>query len=356
MLSFNRTLQFPFKYKVPIYINAYLQKVGFYKRFFKYFKRYLYVLIKRQKKCEIFLINPNHKKILWINISAPSLGDSLMDLSSREMLKGKKVDLFTDIKNCHLYMDDQFFNNVYTKFSEVKSVTYDLVIIDSFSTRSIKVKSKIAPKTKYVGMFGYFNGPEVNRVLFSFHQLNHLLGYIKTESEINNLAKSSISISKSDQALVKKIIPKDYIVIVLGGEWGYKTFKNWGKLIEQITQDDSEIKIVLVGSKNALTLTGNLLNQFSKNIFLNLVDKLTFNQTAEVIRQSKIVFCCDGGLMHAANATGANIVSLFARLTPEILLTKKSISHNLFDKEDVNNIPVQEIFQKYYENKKNIYY
>ena len=51
----------------------------------------------------------NHKEILWINISAPSLGDSLTDLSSRTMLSDRKVDLFTDKKNSDLYKDDFIF-------------------------------------------------------------------------------------------------------------------------------------------------------------------------------------------------------------------------------------------------------
>ena len=72
---------------------------------------------------------------------------------------------------------------------------YDLVIIDSYSSRSMRVKAEVAPSLNYVGMYGFFNGPEVNRTLFSFHQMNNLLGNIKEEDEILNLAKNHISIS-----------------------------------------------------------------------------------------------------------------------------------------------------------------
>ena len=48
----------------------------------------------------------------------------------------------------------------------------------------IKIKSKVAPKIFFVGIYGYFNGPEVNRILFSFHQMNNLLGYAYSENEI----------------------------------------------------------------------------------------------------------------------------------------------------------------------------
>jgi len=152
----------------------------------------------------------------------------LMDLSSRVMLKGRNVDLFTDKKNAHIYTDDHIFSNIYTKTEDIDSSEYDLVIIDSYSSRSIDVKSKIAPTTSFIGMFGYYNGPEVNRVLFSFHQMNHLLGYVRSEDEVNASAKASMSISKEDQEVVKQIsLPNNYIAIVLGGEWDYRTYNQW---------------------------------------------------------------------------------------------------------------------------------
>jgi len=177
MLQFKKTYQLPFKYSIPNYITFHLQNTKLYKRLFKFLRRYLYILLKRQFNLEIFKILPEHKKIIWINMSAPSLGDSLMDLSSRILLNDRNLDLFTDKKNANIYKDDNFFNNIFTEIKDLKKLNYDLIIIDSYSSGSIKIKSKIAQKTIYVSMYGYFNGPEVNRVLYSFHQMNHLLGY-----------------------------------------------------------------------------------------------------------------------------------------------------------------------------------
>ena len=192
MPSFNKTYKLPFKFNIPNNTQTYLQNKSLFKRFIKFIKRYLYIVLKGQKNLEIFNIQSKHKNILWINISAPSLGDSLMDLSSRIMIADKYVDLFTHINNAHIYTDDHVFNHVYTKITDVEKFKYDLVIIDSYSSRSINIKSKIASKASYVGMFGYYNGPEVNRVLFSFHRMNHLLGYYKTQHEINEIAKKKI--------------------------------------------------------------------------------------------------------------------------------------------------------------------
>ena len=307
-------------------------------------------MLKKQFFLETFEILPQHKNILWINISAPSLGDSLMDLSSRVMLRGKNIDLFTDQKNFHLYTNDYIFKSIYTKVEEVQKSNYDVIIIDSYSTRSINIKSKIAPLIPFVGMFGYYNGPEVNRVLFSFHQMNHLLGYIRAEGEINASAKSSMSISKLDQDIISQIdLPDTYIAIVLGGEWGYRTYNQWDKVIELILINDKQANFVFIGAANAKDIAQELSNQFYKSNIFNYVAKYSFNQTAQIIKQAKILLCCDGGLMHASNAVNTPVVPLFARLTPQMQLTDAIHAFPLFDRNDVNNILVEEILEKYNE-------
>jgi ADP-heptose:LPS heptosyltransferase len=346
--NFRRTCQLPFDNEIPNYIDVHLRNVNKYKRYLKYLRRAFFIYIKGQKNLEIFKILPEHKHILWINISAPSLGDSLMDLSARIMLLDKKIDLFTDRRNSHIYEDDLVFNNIYTSETEVKKSTYDLVIIDSYSTRSMRIKSKIASDIYYVGVYAYFNGPEVNRILFSFHQINNLLGNFKTEDEINLLAKNSITISENDQEIIEQITPKKYISFVLGGEWSYKTYEKWSEVIEKIIAANKELHIVFIGSENAKFISKKIIKFFPQALIYNFVSKLTFKQSVEVMRRSDLVFCCDGGLMHAANAVNAKTITLFARLTPEMLLTKDTSSLNLYDKQNVNNISSREILSKYY--------
>ena len=349
MLNFHRTYTVPFKYNIPNYISIHLQKVKPYSRAFKFLRRYLYLIFLRQKNLEISRILPAHKKILWINVSAPSLGDSLMDLSSRRLLSGRTVDLYTDEKNSNLYLNDKYFNKIFTNCKDLYTREYDLVILDSFSSRTIKIKAKIAPKIIFVGMFGYFNGPEINRILYSFHQMNYLLDYAMTEEEIIDNAKNSLSISRKDQEIVQNIVPKNYITISLGGEWKYKTYQKWREVLNQLLLDNKTIKIIFVGSNNALIPSKQLLKSFPDDQLLNFTSLLSFNQTAEVIRKSEVFLCCDGGLMHAATALNTKIVALFARLTPEMLLSKNTNLYSLYDQENVNNIRPSKVISKYYE-------
>jgi heptosyltransferase-2 len=348
MSGYKKTYKLPFKFDIPNYSQAFLEENSAFKCWLKYIKRYFYILLRRQNQHEIFNILPSHHRILWINLSAPSLGDSLMDLSSRVMLRGKSIDLFTDKKNAILYDDDQVFSNVYVQQQKVDGLKYDLVIIDSYSTRSINIKAKLAPSTPYIGMFGYYNGPEVNRVIFSFHQMNHLLGYIKSEDDINSSSKVSLFISNEDQEVVSNIgLPAEYITIALGGEWKYRTYNQWDKIIEKLIANNNNLNIVLIGSGNAKDISEKLLKKMPlKNLF-NCVDQFTFNQTAQIIKKSQVLLCCDGGLMHAANSVNTPIVSLFARLTPKMQLTENIVSFTLFDSTDVNNVSVKSILEEY---------
>ena len=192
MLGFEKTYTLPFKFDIPNYANEFLEKFLLIKPWIKFIKRCIYIRLRGQNSLEMYKIMPEHKEILWINISAPSLGDSLMDLSSRMMLNSRKVDLFTDKKNSELYKDDFIFSKVFSDIKQLGECRYDLVVLDSYSTRSIDIKHKIARLTPFVGMFGYYNGPEVNRVQFSFHQMNNLLGYVKNENELNKIARTSM--------------------------------------------------------------------------------------------------------------------------------------------------------------------
>ena len=112
MFGFEKTHTLPFKYEIPNYTSVFLEESSITRRCIKFIKRYIYLIIKRQKALEVLQILPNHRNILWINISAPSLGDSLMDLSSRVLLQGKEIDLFTHKKNASLYQDDSVFSRI----------------------------------------------------------------------------------------------------------------------------------------------------------------------------------------------------------------------------------------------------
>jgi hypothetical protein len=350
MHRFKKTFTLPFNVEISHYTKNFLLHNNFFKRYLKFLKRYLFIVFKRQNTLEIDYISPNHKKVLWINISAPSIGDSLMDLSSRVLIDDRKIDLYTHFSNAKIYEYDLFISKVFTNKALINQYDYDLIILDSYSTRSIRIKNDVAPKLPFVGMYGFFNGPEVNRVLFSFNRMNHLLGYTRNENEISKIAKASLSIGLDDKKLIaRKKMPNHYISIAVGGEWPYRTFNQWDLVIERLLIENNMLNIVLVGSENGNDIAQSLVEKFLDANIINCVGKFSFNQTTEIINKSQILLCCDGGLMHAANSVSTPIVPLFARLSEQMQLTDSICSFSLFDELDVNNIPFEDICDMYLE-------
>jgi len=348
MHSFKKTFVLPFKFEIPNYTQDFLNENHFFKRYIKFVKRYFFIILQGQNTLETDSINPSQKSILWINISAPSIGDTLMDLSSRVLINDRKIDLYTDNASAKIYEYDLCFANVFTEKASVHQHLYDLVILDSYSTRSIRIKNDIAPQVPFVSMFGFFNGPEINRVLFSFNRMNQLLGYTRNESEISKIAKSSLSIASADKNVIKEInMPEQYIAIAVGGEWAFRTFNSWDLVIERLLVRDSKLNIVLVGSENGKDDAEILVAKFLDFNIINCVSKFTFNQTTELINKANILLCCDGGLMHAANSVNTPIVPLLARLSEQMQLTKPVCSFSLFDQLDVNNISIDNICEMY---------
>ena len=346
MHSFKKTYVLPFKFEIPNYTQYFLNKNHVFKRYLKFLKRYIYIILKGQNTLEINHFSRNQKSVLWINVSAPSIGDSIMDLSSRVLINDRKVDLYTEISNAKVYEHDLFISNVFTNKALINQYDYDLVILDSYSTRSIRIKNDVAPKLPFLGMFGYFNGPEVNRVLFSFHRMNQLLGYINNETEISKIAKASLSISIDDKKVIQRLkLPEKYISIAVGGEWAYRTFNQWDLIIERLSNRNDRLNIVLVGSENGNNAAQGLMEKFLDSNIINCVAKFTFNQTAEIINKASILLCCDGGLMHAANAVNTPIVPLLARLNEQMQLTDSICSFAVFDELDVNNLDINNIYK-----------
>ena len=340
---YKETFTLPFKEDIPFYIKAYQPQIKNPLRIIKYIKRYVYMIFKKEFFNERDEILDSHKKILWINKSAPSLGDSLMDLSSRVLIASKDVDLLTDKKNAFIYESDAIFRHTFYEIQDLKGKFYDLIILDSYSTRTIELKNKLFPDTDFVSMFGFFNGPEVNRVLFSFHRMNNLSGRKTPSLEIEKIALPSLSINK-----VKSLkLPNKFITIAVGGEWKYRTYENWSEVVAIINKKHKKIKIVLVGSENGKDYARSILSKFPEGRVLDCVGRYSFKETAKIISKSDIFLGCDGGLMHAANCFQKILVPLFARLEPKMQLTQSVVAFPEFDQDDVNNISVDAIIRNF---------
>ena len=328
---------------VPSDVNRFLLegKVSSLKWLFKYLKRRVF--------CFIFIevlgfipekknISSSHRRILWINWAAPSLGDSLMDLSSRVFLADREVILLTHPKNAALYSNhDRWLTAVYSSplilVAELGPHAFDLVICDSFSPRVLMRKLCVAPLVEFCGIYGYLNGFEVHRTLFSFSRMMELLALERSDYPVRpviSLPDNYINFSGTD------------VCIAVGGEWAFRTYENWLPVVKWLHH--RKLSVTLIGSSNGAEQALSIKNEIPSVV--STVGKLTLAEVIGQIASCKIFIGADGGLWHVACAIPVPTIVLFAdcqifdedgnRFTRE---TEDMVCETLYDDDAVSNIP-----------------
>jgi hypothetical protein len=317
-----------------------------FKWLFKYLKRNAYVRMFTRRGLLLENIPKETKRILWINLSAPSLGDSLMDLSGRVLLEGFNVDLLTHPKNLELYKHDACFDHVFSHAQQISdqnlSTSYDLFIVDAFSPRVISVMNTVSSSTPFVGIWGFINGFEVHRTIYSFARIQYLLG------EASSNKKPICPSLTLNQALTFNFSSaplKPLIAVVVGAEWEYRRYDKWTEVISFFIKD---YDVVLVGSKNGEQDAAEIMHHLPS--CHHFVGQCALMETAQILSMAKVVIAADGGLWHVACALAKPTVGLFAatpifdenghRINRD---TKDMICETLYDPLAVSNIPAAEV-------------
>lgn len=243
------------------------------------------------------------QRILWINLAAPSLGDSLMDLSARVMLREYDVDLLTAEKNEDLYRADDIFSKTTTnprvarRWHQVQP--YQVIIVDSFAPRVLWHKLRVSIGLPLVGLYGFVNGFEVHRTYFAFRRLEYLLGATGGQPIKTHLTIPPDLVGAHDK--------QNGICIAVGGEWDFRTYDRWADVIDGLI---NTFPIVLVGSENGLVDAEEISRRFPQ--VRSFVGRLSLLETAACIARGQFFIGADGGLWHIACSLGVPNLVLFA--------------------------------------------
>jgi len=335
-LRFNETLTPRFSAQIPGDITGFKNHTPLLKRAVKYLKRHLLLKIFGQITLESHRLPQSAKNVLWINLSSPSLGDSLMDLAGRILLNECKLSLLTDHFTATLYYSDPYFEHVYTVNSSLTNQPFDHILIDSYGTNSILSKIKIAKNITFSGMYGFFDGPEVNKILFSYFRINQLLGDPYPENWVRQNASTHIFPASLQNKMLEHLkLPEYFISIVIGGEWDHRTYPYWLEVIQGI---NSNINIILIGSHNGIDYAKLIMDTISDISIQNFVGRLSIMETTAVISKSALMLCADGGLMHIAHGCGIPTIALFATVQPVHFTTASNNTTTIYHAKSVSFI------------------
>lgn len=299
-------------------------------------------------------------RILWIfsgkdHFSYRSIGDSIMDLSGRALLKasGRKVDLLTFHNLAELFSQDDVFERIYTNINQIDVGQYDHILFTIYTPRSIRLKIRHFYSKTFSSMWKYLqiNG-QYNQITYSYAAINDLFDVGLTDDEINQIAKPYLITNQTTKKIVKSLDVADpYIVISVGGMDNSRTYEQWPEVLRlmDLKQEIFKIKkVLLVGSGNGLEMANTLTNEKYETIeIVSYVNELPILQVAELINQATIFVGADGGLMHVAHSTNTPTVTLFTtNVDPRYRLTQSCHSFSIQSRRDVNKIAPVDILSE----------
>ena len=311
-------------------------------------RRYLMLFVFFQYKYLQDRISINEKNILWIHNTTENIGDSLMKTSSIRYLKSNSfsVDLCVLPKFYDLYKNNSYCRNVINIDSLADlSEKYDLIILDSLSSKCMKIKLKYYYAKPFVTLYDFFNyfRPDYNLIFFSWYRIQYLLD---KHENIDNIAKPFVGKLSAKNIKINNLnIKNNSIVIVCGGVDDYRVYPNWIQVIELIDRNRIDtIPLVLVGSENGIEHSKQIINNFSDRV--NLVDtvgKYSLTETKSIISSCGLVVGPDGGILQIASALDKKIIALFAQIDSRLRFTSATEYRCLYDDKAVKNIKAEDI-------------
>jgi Glycosyltransferase family 9 (heptosyltransferase) len=284
-----------------------------------------------------------HRRVLWIHHGTPQVGDSLTDLAARELLKGKleRLDLLTDAHLLQLYRSDEVFTTVAATPAELPG-PYDLVLLHSASSRSVKDKLAHYRQVPYAHVHGFFTGPEFNRTLFGYYRLAQLLGLSVTEQAIERIACPSMRASAAEEAVLN--LPPSAIAIAIGGVRDWCTYLQWPQVLRGLHDAGVTRPVVLIGSDNGTAMRDQIVAADTGMTIIDRVARHSLGEVQALMRRSALVVCADGGLLHLAHTAHVPVVTLFAGISePRFRLTAANRTSWLYGANWVNDVPATDL-------------
>lgn len=276
------------------------------------------------------------KKILIIQTA--SIGDVILSTSLIEklhhlfpdaaisfMLKKGNETLFKahpHISNLIIWdKSDRKYRKLFQIIKFFRTEKFDLIInLQRFASSGLVTVFSGAKKT--VGFnknpFSFFFSESVKHVIKdkkdSIHEKDRNLKLIEklTDSSSFNV---KLYPTKKDSAKVSQYKTKEYICIAPASLWLTKQYPV-NKWIEFCNEIDKKINIYLLGSKNDVFLCDEISAKSSNSNFLNLAGKLSFLESAALMKDARMNFVNDSAPMHLASAVNAPTTAIFCSTVP----------------------------------------
>ncbi|MDT8392433.1 MAG: glycosyltransferase family 9 protein [Bacteroidales bacterium] len=221
-----------------------------------------------------------------------------------------------------LYLWDKSQNklkNLYDILKEIQSERYDLVVNAQrfFLTGVLTAFSRARHTT------GFNKNP---MSIFFSHRTKHIIGNTGIHETERNLslishiikgasARPRLYPSAKDDAVSSQYKTHKYICVAPASLWFTKQFPAM-KWVEFLNEVPGELYVYFVGSENDRGLCEKIISETKHRNVLNLAGKLTFLETASLLRDAAMNFVNDSAPMHLASAVNAPVTAIFCSTVP----------------------------------------
>ena len=203
------------------------------------------------------------------------------------VIRDNKYDLVVNIQRF-------FSSGLLTVLSGAKStVGFNKNPWSLFFSRSVKHKIKRG------------NVHEIERNLELIHQIN---------DNINTTVKLYPSVR--DFAKMSQYKTKQYITVSPASLWYTKQYPK-EKWVEFLKQIDPEIVVYMLGAKNDFDLCDEIINTAKLKLSLNLAGKLSFLESAALMKDAFMNYTNDSAPLHLASSVNAKVTAVFCSTVPQ---------------------------------------
>ncbi len=268
-------------------------------------------------------------KVLIVRFS--SIGDIVLTTPVVRCLKQQvdNIEIHYLTKNNFISVieNNPYIDKIHTIGNDLKSLipllkqeNFDLVIDLHHNVRTLRLKYFLGKKSV---SFNKLNWKKFLITTFKINKLpkQHIVDrYLETINflgVLNDNKGLDYFISSKDEVDIASMLPVHYLngyyALVIGGSYYTKQIP-----INKLKQicEKSSLPLVLLGGKEDVDVASELHKAFPTQT-LNMCGKMSLNQSASIIKQSKKVITSDTGLMHIAAAYKKDIISIWGNTIPE---------------------------------------
>lgn len=298
---------------------------------------------------------PANQRVLLCYLGVDNIGDALMDLSGRRLLRGRgwSIDLLIDPPLATLFEGDDVFATVHSDPAAIDPRAYGFVLLHNLNLRSIARKRKWLSRLPFSSIVGYVHGFDYNHIESSYAAFNRVFGLGLSDETVATSARPYLfeletRFVRALEAQRTREEPTQVIAVAVGGREAYRVYASWPEVFRALDRQGeiwSRYLFLLIGSTNGDDAARAVIEQPYRHLRVqSRVGRTDLFQCRALIAQADMFVGADGGLLHLAHTTPCPTVSLFSAAVPsELRLTRGCTSTPLDSTGDVSAIAPEDV-------------